>query len=434
MKVVKFGGSSLADSLGFKKVKNILEQDLSRRIVVVSAPGKSKSQDAKITDLLYLLYAHIEYGIDFEGLLLRIEDRFRKIKSDLSLSYDIEGEFIKLRKKLSKSISRDYLVSRGEYFQANLMAEYLGFDFVNSKDLIIVKQDGRVSRSRTSELCRNINVDNGIVVPGFYGSSLINGVKLFSRGGSDVSGAVLSNYLNADTFEKWTDVSGIFAADPSIVENAEYIPELTYDELREMSYRGANVLHEDVILAFGDKDISLIIKNTEDIEVIGTKIKRNVSRNESIVTSVTGKQHFMTVDVTKKASAPKINVMQEIMQIFTDYGLSIEHIASGIDTFSFIFDPDAIKDELDEFILAIQSNKNIIDVSIEKDFSLVAVVGKNMANIPGIAGRLFSSLGKEGINVKTISQATIELSIIIGIDDCSYEKTIKTIHSEFFEN
>ncbi len=433
MKVVKFGGSSLADSSGFKKVKNILSNDTSRKVVVVSAPGKSASQDAKVTDLFYLLYAHIEYGIDFNGLFLRIEDRFNQIKRDLNLTYDIEGEFKKLRKKLTKTISRDYLVSRGEYYQAKLMSEYLGFDFSDSLNLIVVKQDGRVSRSKTSKLCEDIKISKGIVVPGFYGRSLINGVKLFSRGGSDVSGAVLSNYLNADTFEKWTDVSGIFAADPSIVEDAEYIPELTYDELREMSYRGANVLHEDVILAFGDKDITLEIKNIDDIEADGTKIKREVEDSDRIVTSVTGKQNFMTVDITKKSSSSKITVMQEIMQIFTDHNLAIEHIASGIDTFSFIFDPTNIKEELDEFIYVLENNKNIIDISIEKDFSLVAVVGKNMANIPGIAGRLFSSLGEKGINIKTISQATIELSIIIGISDSAYKKTIQTIHSEFFE-
>lgn len=432
MKVVKFGGSSLANAFGFKQVLDIIKDDPSRRVVVVSAPGKSNTEDAKVTDLLYLLYAHIEYGIDYGGLLNRIKNRFLQIKNDLSLHYDIDAAFKGLEKELSKTISRDYLVSRGEYFQAQLMAEYLGYKFIDSKDLIVIKQSGRVSRSRTSSKC-NIEVGNGIVVPGFYGSSVIDGVKLFSRGGSDLSAAVLSNYLGADEFEKWTDVSGIFAADPSIVKDASYIPELTYNELREMSYRGANVLHEDVILAFEDKDITLTIKNTEEINAAGTKIKREVDGNGKIVTSVTGKQHFMTLDITKKSSAAKISVMQEIMQVFTEFGVSIEHIASGLDTYSIIFDPSGVIDELDDFVMSFKDNKYITDVSIAKDFSLVAVVGRNMANIPGIAGRLFSSLGKANINVKTIAQASTELSIIIGIEDKDYIDTVKTIHNEFFE-
>ena len=432
MKVVKFGGSSLAEASGFRKVKTIVQQDVSRLVVVVSAPGKNKIYDAKVTDLLYLLYAHIEYGIDYESILMRIKNRFISIRNELKLTFDLESEFLHLESLLNKNISKDFLVSRGEYFQAKLMAEYLGYAFIDSKDLIVLKQNGKVSISQTKSKL-NFDVSSGVVIPGFYGSSTMNNIKLFSRGGSDLTGAIVSAYLGADEYEKWTDVSGIFAADPNIVTSAESIPEITFGELREMSYRGASVLHEEVLIPLENMSITISIKNTNDLMAVGTKIKREISQSGRYMTSVTGKQDFIALNISKRSSSDKITVLRDVLSLFINYRVNIEHIPSGIDTFSVIFDASSIKDELDELLESVNDIKNVTEVTLERNISLVAVVGRNMASIPGIAGKLFTCLGLEDINVKTIAQASTELSIIIGVENDDYEKTIRTIHKRFFE-
>ncbi len=432
MKVVKFGGSSLAEASGFENVKAIINQDPSRLVVIVSAPGKNDIYDAKVTDLLYLLYAHIEYGIDYESILKRIKKRFFSIRDELKLTYDLESEFLKLEKLLNKNVTKDFLVSRGEYYQAKLMAEFLGYKFMDSADLIVLKQNGKVSRSQTKAKL-DFDVHSGIVIPGFYGSSTMGNVKLFSRGGSDLTGAIVSAYLGAEEYEKWTDVSGIFAADPNIVPAAESIPELTYGELREMAYRGANVLHEEVLIPLENMSITIRIKNTNDLLAEGTKIKREINHSGRYMTSVTGKKDYIALNISKRTSSDKITVLRDVLSLFIDFGINIEHIPSGIDTFSVIFDPASIKEDLDELLESVKDIKNVTEVDLEKDIALIAVVGRNMASIPGIAGELFTCLGQEDINIKTIAQASTELSIVLGVHNADYQKTIKTIHKRFFE-
>ena len=428
-KVVKFGGSSLADANQFQKVKNIIQADSSRRIVVVSALGKRNKSDHKITDLLFLTGAHLKYGVDAKSVFNIVKERYFEVKKDLNLSIDLEKEFEIIESKFSSNIDEEYLVSRGEYLAAKLMASYLGFTFVDAEDLIFFDYDGNINEEKTIEALKEILKEkNNIVVPGFYGAYPDGKIHLLSRGGSDVTGSILAKASSATIYENWTDVSGFLVTDPKIVNNPKQIKEISYEELRELSYMGANVLHEDTIFPVQELEIPINVKNTNSPEDSGTIITSNPKDTSQIITGIAGKKGFLSITIIKKQKKQKIEVIRKVLDVLAKYNVNVEHMPSSIDSFSLIIDSKEVNKRLYELIAEIKSIDEITDVIVENDIALVAVVGRNMATKPGISAKIFSIFGTNKINIKVIAQASQELSIIVGVENAQFENAIKAIY------
>jgi aspartate kinase len=427
--VVKFGGSSLANAEQFKKVKNIIVADPLRKIVVVSAPGKRNKEDAKITDLLFLLHAHLRFSVPAGHLFATIVERYEEIVAELKIQYDVRKEFEELKKTLNKNSSEDFLASRGEYFSAKLMSAYLGFKFVDAAEVIVFNYDGTVNYDKTEENAKlKISDGENIVVPGFYGAYPNGEIKVFSRGGSDVTGAIMARSLKASMYENWTDVSGILVADPRIVNNPKKIKEITYNELRELSYMGANVLHEETIFPIKKYNIPINILNTNAPEDEGTIIKDSVEDKSNIITGIAGKKDFVSLTITKRYSLPKADIIDRVLKIYTSYDVSVEHIPTSIDSFSIISPRDEIQNKLYDIQTEIQNLAGVKEVKIDDGIALVAVVGRNMVYRPGISGLIFGVLGKNDINIKMISQGPQEFNIIVGVSNSDFEKTVNTIY------
>lgn len=433
VKIVKFGGSSVANATQFKKVKKIIESDKTRQFVVVSAAGKQNKEDNKITDLLYLCHAHIKYNIDCSNIFHMIEERFLYIAKELGLKYNIKKELDLLRSQLDKNIDLDYLVSRGEYLTGLLMAEYLGYEFVDAKDIIFFNYDGTFNYPKMKAAFDEIVKDyTRLVIPGFYGSLPNGTLKIMSRGGGDVTGSVLANIMDADVYENWTDVSGILKADPRIVKNPKEIDVITYSELRELSYMGASVLHEEAIFPVKEKDIPIHILNTNNPTSKGTIIKDNVDNNDkNIITGIAGKKDFSVITVKKHHMSNEIGLINKALDIFDRYRVSIEHIPSGIDSFSVVVETAAIKPFLYDLINEIRKDCQPDEVSVLDEISLIATVSRKMKNRSGMSGRLFTALGKHNINIIVISQTSDEMNIIVGVHNKDYENTIRAIYDEF---
>ncbi|MDE7213511.1 MAG: aspartate kinase, partial [Anaeroplasmataceae bacterium] len=413
--VTKFGGSSLSCATQFAKVKKIVESDAKRKIVVVSALGKRDSSDTKITDLLYILHAHLKYGVPYEDIWQMIESRFIEIKKELGLHHAIEEDLALLKMELNRTISEDYLVSRGEYLTAKLMSSYLGYQFVDAKDLICFNYDGKIDYSLTEKKVRLAFSEYGIlVVPGFYGAYPNGSIKLLTRGGSDVTGSILAKCLNVSLYENWTDVPGILAADPRIIDHPKAIKEITYEELRELSYMGANVLHEETVFPVQSLSIPINLKNTNDPENPGTLIKNVCEDTSEIVTGLAGKKEFVSFNITKDHMSNEVGFLRKALTIFEKYHVSVDHIPSGIDTFSVIVSEANIEKCQYEIITELK-NELGAEVTLESDIALIAVVGRNMAKKSGICGSIFQTLGEENINVKLLAQGPSELNIIIGV-------------------
>ena len=428
-KVVKFGGSSLADANQFQKVKNIIQADSSRRIVVVSALGKRNKSDHKITDLLFLTGAHLKYGVDAKSVFNIVKERYFEVKKDLNLSIDLEKEFEIIESKFSSNIDEEYLVSRGEYLAAKLMASYLGFTFVDAEDLIFFDYDGNINEEKTIEALKEILKEkNNIVVPGFYGAYPDGKIHLLSRGGSDVTGSILAKASSATIYENWTDVSGFLVTDPKIVNNPKQIKEISYEELRELSYMGANVLHEDTIFPVQELEIPINVKNTNSPEDSGTIITSSPNDTSQIITGIAGKKGFLSITIIKKQKKQKIEVIRKVLDVLAKYNVNVEHMPSSIDSFSLIIDSKEVNKRLYELIAEIKSIDEITDVIVENDIALVAVVGRNMATKPGISAKIFSIFGTNKINIKVIAQASQELSIIVGVENAQFENAIKAIY------
>lgn len=429
LKVVKFGGSSLSCETQFQKVKNIILSDPSRRIVVVSALGKRNSEDSKITDLLYILHAHIKYSVPFDDIWKMITERFIEVKKTLNIDFDIESELESIHKELNKSISEDYLVSRGEYLTARLMSAYLGYDFVDSKDIIKFNYEAKIDYTVTEEQTKKaFMLSKGIVVPGFYGSYPNGSVKLLSRGGSDVTGSILARCLGADLYENWTDVSGILMADPRIIKSPKPIKEITYLELRELSYMGANVLHEETIFPIQALNIPINIRNTNKPEDEGTYIVNECKENDQIITGIAGKKNFVSFSIFKNHMSNEVGYVRKVLSVFEKYNISIEHIPTGIDSISIVVSNEQVQKYKYEIVMELKNELNADEVTIQENMSLIAIVGRNMAGHVGLSGQLFNVLGNANINVKMIAQGPEELNIIIGIDTVNYDKTIKIIY------
>ncbi len=436
IKVAKFGGSSLSDGVQFAKVKNIIEQDPGRRVVVVSAPGRRTSDDNKVTDLLYLVKAHIKYDVSYDSIFEMIEQRYMDIRSECGLSLDLDQEFEIIRGKLNKNISMDYLASRGEFLNAKLMAEYLGYQFVDSADLISFKYNGDVDTEKTEQNFKEIfDVYNKIVIPGFYGSLPNGDIKVFSRGGSDVSGAIAAASLDADVYENWTDVSGILMVDPRIVENPKSIARVTYAELRELSYMGAAVLHEDTVFPVRAKDIPLNIRNTNEPENPGTIIRESFgeeSPEESnrFITGITGKRDFSLIKIAKGNIGENLNTLRKVLNICEQHDVPISQIPSGVDSFS-IITPSSKLEQCKYDVLAAIKKECGIDAEIDQGISMIAIVGRQMAYKTGISGKLFGALGDNKINIRIIEQCADEINIMIGVFNEDFEKAIRVLYESF---
>ena len=426
--VTKFGGSSLSCAKQFKKVRDIVLADPMRKIVVVSALGKRDANDSKITDLLYILHAHLKYSVPYEDVWKIIYDRYVEVRDDLKLDYKIEDELDLIAGQLDKNIPQDYLVSRGEFLAAKLMSRYLGYEFLDAKDVIEFNYDGTVNFDATGRKTKEkVAQLKKVVVPGFYGAYGNGVIKLFSRGGSDITGSIMAKCVNATVYENWTDVSGIMVTDPRIVKNPKSIKEITYNELRELSYMGANVLHEDSIFPVQELNIPIKILNTNEPECLGTIISNECKDNSQAITGIAGKKNFVAITVYKDHMSNEVGFLRKCLSIFEKYDISIEHVPTGIDNLSIVVARDQVEKCLYELIVDLKQELGA-EVTLWEDIALIAVVGRNMAHKCGLCGKLLSVLGENGVNMKMIDQGPDELNIILGINNCDYEKAIKVIY------
>ena len=438
LKVTKFGGSSMADAGQYRKVRDIVLADKARRVVVVSAAGKRDSKDHKLTDLLYLCFAHIQYGVDCTPIYDMITSRYLEIRDELGLQLDLESEFAALRKKLDKKeISQDELVSRGEYFSAKLLAALLDFQFVDAADWIRFNFDGTVNKeSSYSAFCTYAKKGKGIVTPGFYGAMPDGSIHTFSRGGSDITGSLAAAALDADIYENWTDVSGILMADPRIVENPRPIPEMTYDELRELSYAGAKVLHEGSIFPVREKNIPLNIRNTNAPEDPGTMIQESFEEEtepDRILTGVTGKKDFSIITMFKRSMTSQVGVLRRVLSVLERHGISVDFVPNGIDNVSLVVPTATLAPHLYSILAEIQQDLDPDELTVEDNIAIVAAVGHRMAFRPGVSGQIFAALGNAGINIRMINQGPDELNIIFGVHNNDFAEAIRVLYHSFAE-
>lgn len=430
--VVKFGGSSMANAQQFQKVKNIVSSNDARKIVVVSAAGKRNSEDTKLTDLLFLLHAHLKYQVSYSNVMNMIEDRFYAIKNELNLSFDLEAELNDLKSKLNKNTNQDFLVSRGEYITAKLMSEYLGYTFVDAKDLIFFNYDGSFNYDKIKAATTEAYQKYGkIIVPGFYGSLPDGNIKLLSRGGSDITGSLLAAAVNASKYENWTDVSGVLMADPRIVSNPKGITQITYSELRELSYMGASVLHQETVFPVQQQNIPINILNTNDASNPGTMIMENCTDKSQIITGIAGRKDFTSFTIHRDHISDQVGVIRDALDVFAKYNVSVEHVPTGIDNFSVVVASADVEKCIYDLIHDLNNQLKGATVDVDDGMALIAVVGRNMASKPGISGQIFGVLGEQGINIKMIAQGSRELTIIVGVLNSDFEKTINTIYNHF---
>ena len=435
MKIAKFGGSSLANATQFAKVKAIVTSDPQRSVVVVSAIGKETPTDHKITDLLYLMHAHLTYGVGVDELFAEIETKHRAIHRDLGLTLDMERLLGDIKSSLTKTLEVDELVSRGEYLSAAMMADYLGYTFIDAKDCIRLNYNGTVDEEKTY---RQIQVllkqYPKVVIPGFYGALPNGKIKVMSRGGSDITGALCAAALNAEVYENWTDVSGILMADPRIVPQAKAIETLTFAELREMAFMGASVLHEESIQPVKAKGIPLSIRNTNEPDHPGTRIVNAIEGEENkihFITGVTGRQDFTVINVYKESIAKFPLVMRQVLELFEHYHIPLEHLTMGIDSFTVVTATSKLKDRLYDLVSDIKHQATPDKISVEEGLALIAVVGRRMRETPGVSGKLFSALGNHAINIRMIAQGTDEISIIVGVSNADFTQSIRVLYDQF---
>ena len=432
-KVVKFGGSSLASAEQFRKVGDIIHADKERRYVIPSAPGKRFSGDTKVTDMLYGCYELAENDKDFKKELQAIEERYQEIIDGLSLTLSLKEEFKTIAENFKKKAGVNYAASRGEYLNSIIMADYLGFPFIDAAEVIRFDENGDFDSETTNDILKERlkDMDNA-VIPGFYGAYADGTVKTFSRGGSDITGSIVARAVKADVYENWTDVSGFLIADPRIIENPERIDTITYRELRELSYMGASVLHEDAIFPVRREGIPINIRNTNRPQDEGTWIVESTCQKcKYVVNGIAGKKGFCAVNIDKAMMNSEIGFGRKVLQAFEDYGISFEHVPSGIDTMTVFVHQDEFMDKEQKVVSAIHRLADPDSIDIEADLALIAVVGRGMKSTRGTAGRIFSALAHANVNVKMIDQGSSELNIIIGVANEDFETAIKAIYDIF---
>ena len=435
-KVVKFGGSSLADANQFIKVANIIRSDPARRFVVPSAPGKRFPKDTKVTDMLYACYDVAARGGDFSVMFEAIVARYMEIVRGLGLKIEdrLTREFSTIRMSFMARAGRDYAASRGEYLNGIVLAEYLGFEFIDAAEVIFFGEDGRLKLKQTCLAVKErLSKVNNAVIPGFYGSMPNDTVKTFSRGGSDITGSIVAAAVEADLYENWTDVSGFFVTDPRIVPNPEPIKSITYRELRELAYMGAGVFHEDAIFPARQAGIPINIKNTNRPEDDGTMITESApaEQNPYVITGIAGKKGFVTVTIEKDMMNSELGFGRRVLEAFEDNGVSFEHMPSGIDTMSIIVHKDEFEAREQAIIKELETTCSPDKVEIDRDVALLAVVGRGMRAQRGTAARIFAALAHAKVNVKMIDQGSSELNVIVGVTCEDFEASVKAVYDIF---
>ena len=432
-KVVKFGGSSLANAEQFQKVGDIIRSDESRCYVVPSAPGKRFDEDIKVTDMLYGCYEAASNGEDFSDKLKAIKERYYEIIKGLGLTLSLEDEFKKIEEDFRAQAGIQYAASRGEFLNGKIMAAYLGYDFVDAASVIRFDKNGNLEAEETDKLLsKKLSKCQHAVIPGFYGACADGTVKTFSRGGSDVTGSLVAKAIHADIYENWTDVSGFLVTDPRIVHNPEPIEAITYRELRELSYMGATVLHEDAIFPVRKEGIPINIRNTNSPEDKGTLIVESTCKKPKFtITGIAGKKGFCSINIEKSMMNSEIGFGRKVLQVFEDQGISFEHVPSGIDTMTVYVHQDEFEEKEQQVIAGIHRLVQPDFVEMESDLALIAVVGRGMKSQRGTAGRIFSALAHANVNVKMIDQGSSELNIIIGVENRDFEKAVRAIYDIF---
>lgn len=432
-KVVKFGGSSLADAAQFKKVGQIIHEDESRRYVIPSAPGKRFPEDVKVTDMLYKCYGAAVREKNFTKQLEEIQQRYQGIIDGLGLDLSLDKEFEIIRQNFGQKAGREYAASRGEYLNGIIMAHYLGFEFIDAAEVIAFDENGSLLVDQTNDLLsERLSHTEKAVIPGFYGADPNGNVKTFSRGGSDVTGSLVAKAIHADMYENWTDVSGFLIADPRIIKNPKGIETITYKELRELSYMGATVLHEDAIFPVRKEGIPINIRNTNAPEEKGTLIVEGTCRKPKYtITGIAGKRGFASITIEKAMMNSEVGFGRKVLEVFENEGISFEHMPSGIDTMTIFVQQDEFEEHEQRVISGIHRAVEPDDVELESDLALIAVVGRGMKQTRGTAGRIFSALAHAHVNVKMIDQGSSELNIIIGVKNEDFERAVKAIYDIF---
>ena len=436
-KVVKFGGSSLADAEQFKKVAEIIHADPSRRYVVASAPGKRYKDDVKVTDMLYHCYEMIRAHEDaaaIDAYYENICNRYNGIIADLGINFDISGELAYVRNALSHASGRDYAASRGEYLNSLILAKYLGFAFIDAENVIFFRDNGTFDEERTNAvLAEELKKHEYAVIPGFYGSMPNGTIKTFSRGGSDITGSIVARAAAANLYENWTDVSGFLMADPRVIDNPPPIETITYRELRELSYMGATVLHDEAIFPVRYANIPINIRNTNAPEDAGTMIVSAATGYDAkrIITGVAGKKGFSVIHIEKDMMNAEVGFGRRVLEVLEDHDISFEHLPSGIDTMSIVVATQALEGRRERIINAISRLVRADHVEILDGLCLIAVVGRGMVKAKGTAARVFNAVSAAGVNIRMIDQGSSELNIILGVDEDAYEVALRAIFKEF---
>lgn len=435
IKVTKFGGSSLADAAQFQKVAAIIKADPARKYVVPSAPGKRFKNDDKVTDLLYKSYALSSSGQDTAEVFGEITRRYTDIKNELGLITDIESIIAQIKRKVDGGASIDYTASRGEYLNGILLAEYLGFAFIDAAEVILFDSRGVLDADKTNTIMsKRLAREGRAVIPGFYGSGPDGGIVTFSRGGSDITGSLVARAAKADLYENWTDVSGFMVTDPRIVPETRVIRYITYKELRELSYMGASVLHQDAVFPVAQSGIPINIRNTNEPDALGTMIVHQLPKehqSDTVITGIAGHKGYCTITIEKNMMNSELGIGRRFLEIFERNNILFEHLPSGVDTMSAVLNAKAIEGKRESVMTSIQDEIEPDSIEFIPNLALLAVVGHGMASNVGTAGKIFSALGQQNINVRIIDQGSSEINIIIGVDECNLEKSIRTIYDAF---
>ena len=434
VKVVKFGGSSLADAAHFRQVASIIKADPARRFVVPSAPGKRFSGDEKVTDMFYGCYNLVKSHESIDELYAKICDRYNSIIAELGLDFDISGELLYVKNAMLHRSGRDYAASRGEYLNGLILAKYLGFDFIDAENVVFFRDDGTFDEEATDKALREeLALHEYAVIPGFYGIMPNGTIKTFSRGGSDITGSLVARAADADLYENWTDVSGFMTADPRIIDSPKSIDTITYRELRELAYMGATVLHDEAIYPVKVANIPINIRNTNDPASPGTMIvdRADDFDRERIISGIAGKKGFSVITIEAENMNSNIGFVLRVLEILEECGLSVEHIPTGIDTMSVVVHTDQLESCREKILTTMPRRINASSLTIDDGVALIAVVGRGMVKSKGVAARVFASVADANINIKMIDQGSSELNIILAVDENDYEKALRAIYNEF---
>lgn len=437
IKTVKFGGSSLADAAQFRRVGEIVRADSARRYVIASAPGKRTPDDIKVTDMLYRCYEMARAREDITDYFAKIAERYNAIIRDLGLNYDIAGELAYICDGINHHTGRDFAASRGEYLSSLILAKYLKYDFIDAESVIFFKENGSFDAEKTrEELRKELKKHERAVIPGFYGVMPNGTIRTFSRGGSDITGSIVAEAAEAELYENWTDVSGCLMADPRIVENPRPIRTVTYRELRELSYMGASVLHEEAIFPVRAAGIPINIRNTNDADAPGTMIVAGTSEYDAktVITGIAGKKGFSVISVEKDLMNSEIGFARKMLDVLEDNGISFEHLPSGVDTMSVIVASSELEGRREKLIASINRACRPDSIVCEDGLALLAVVGRGMVKARGTAARVFDAISGAGVNIRMIDQGSSELNIIVGVEEKDFERALRAIYREFVKD